>query len=62
MKDSFYEGDIMIKLFALILALIVEIWVIYVARETKSKLLIVFSIIQGLNVIWQFTRVIGILP
>jgi len=49
-------------LFGFIFAVIVETYIIYNAIKHNSILLTIFAVIQGLNVIWQFLGVVGLLP
>ena len=49
-------------LFGFIIALLAEIYIIGVTIKTKYGIMYIISTIQTLNVIWQFTRVLGLLP
>ena len=51
-----------LKKFCFILALICEIYIIDVAVETGSLIVCGLMVLQGLNVAWQFVRVLGLLP
>jgi len=52
----------MFTLFVFLSALICEIYVIWVACEVKMRVTYIIAVLQGLNVIWQFIRLIGLLP
>jgi hypothetical protein len=51
-----------LKMFGFIFALLAEIFVVGVAIDTHATLMYVVVTIQGINVIWQFLRVLEILP
>lgn len=52
----------MVKLLIFILAVAIEIFCIKVFNRNKSSLMRTICIIQALNVLWCFGRVLGLVP
>lgn len=52
----------MTKLLIFIFAVVVEIFCIIVYRKSKTNFALGIVLLQGLNVLWGFARVLGLVP
>jgi hypothetical protein len=56
------EKSTMTKLLIFIFAVVVEIFCIIVYRKSKTNFALGIVLLQGLNVLWGFARVLGLVP